>query len=128
MIRMMLEHSWVDLTHIYIISNQLVFWDDGLLQEVKKPYIHGMNKDETEIKTFGFDKYIEGRNNIVLMWDSLNDLLMAKWADYSSLTSFGFLNDPDADTDKIEAYENAYDTVIRNDGGLDSVTEYLKNL
>lgn len=87
-----------------------------------------MNKDETEIEAFGFDKHIVWRDEIILMWDSLNDLLMATWSDYSSLTSFGFLNDPDADTKSIEAYKDAYDTVIRNDGGLSEVTEYLKNL
>jgi hypothetical protein len=53
---------------------------------------------------------------------------MATGANYSSLTSFGFLNDPDADVERVQAYENAYDTVIRNDGALHEVTEYLKTL
>ena len=128
MIEMMLQHSWVDMTHIHVISNQLVFWNDWLLKDVKKPYIHGMNKDETEIKNFGFDKYIQWRENIVLLGDSLNDLLMARWATYDSLYSFGFLNDPDVDQERITAYEKAYDRVIRNDWDLYAVLEYLKNI
>lgn len=128
MIQMMLEHSWVDMTHIYIISNQLTFDTEGTMTWVQKPYIHGMNKDETEIQAFGFDTYIAWRDDIILMWDSLNDLLMATWADYSSLTSFGFLNDPDADAERLQAYEDTYDTVIRNDGSLVKVTEHLKNM
>lgn len=128
MIEMMLEQSWVDMTHIHIISNQLVFGDNGLLQEVKKPYIHGMNKDETEISTFGFNTHIQWRENIVLLGDSLNDLLMATWATYSSLTSFGFLNDPDAPHTRVKEYEKAYNTVIRNDWSLTPVLEYLQSL
>jgi hypothetical protein len=53
---------------------------------------------------------------------------MATGADYSSLTSFGFLNDPDVETQKVKEYEDAYDVVIRNDGDLHEVTKYLKRL
>lgn len=126
MIQMMLEQSWVDMTHIHIISNQLQFDQEGVLVDKVKPYIHGMNKDETQIKAFGFDKHIKWRDDIILMGDSLNDLLMATWADYSSLTSFWFLNDPDADEARIQEYEETYDTVVRGDGDLYGVIEYLK--
>jgi 2-hydroxy-3-keto-5-methylthiopentenyl-1-phosphate phosphatase len=49
-----LKHFWVDISHTYIISNHLVRDTEWYLADVKKPYIHWLNKNISMISSFPF--------------------------------------------------------------------------
>ena len=55
--------------------------------------IHVFNKNENAIHDSDYFKKLEGRDNVILLGDSLGDLKMADGANASNLLKIGFLND-----------------------------------
>ena len=51
------------------------------------------NKNENAIHDSDYFKKLEGRDNVMLLGDSLGDLKMADGANASNLLKIGFLND-----------------------------------
>jgi len=112
--------------NIYIVSNSFEWGENGNAISVKKPIIHGMNKDETMIQNFPIFKIIKNRKNVLLLGDSLGDVGMIKGFDYDNLIKIGFLNDNIEDN--IEYYKKSYDVIILNDSSMDYVNKLLQEM
>jgi 5'-nucleotidase len=110
----------------YILSNSYEWDKDGKAIAVKKPIIHGMNKNGELIKSSPFFKIIGKRKNILLLGDSLDDVDMIKGLDYENLIKVSFLNeDIEGSIDKYKLY---YDTIALNDSSMFFVNNLLKEL
>lgn len=112
--------------NIYIISNTLEWDKKEKLVGVKKPIIHGMNKNETSIKNFPAYKTIKSRKNVLLLGDSLQDAGMITGFDYDNLIKIGFLNENIKEN--LPYYKKAYDVVLTNDTSMDFVNNLLKQI
>ena len=55
--------------------------------------IHVFNKNEDAIHDSDYFKKLDGRDNVILLGDSLGDLKMAEGANATNLLKIGFLND-----------------------------------
>jgi 5'-nucleotidase len=113
--------------NIYIISNSFVWDESGGVVAVKKPIIHGMNKDETMVKSFpDIYKKIENRKNVILLGDNPEDIGMVEGFDCENIIKIGFLNDKTEE--KLESYKKYFDIVILNDGPMDFINDLLKEI
>lgn len=126
-ISMYLEREGKLNDSVYIISNSYEWDEDGNAIAVKRPIIHGMNKDETMVRDFPnvFDA-IKNRRNVLLLGDNVEDVGMVKGFDYDNLIKIGFLNENVEEN--LENYKNNFDVVILNDSSMDYVNELLKEI
>ena len=112
--------------NVYIVSNSFEWDEKGNAIGVKKPIIHGMNKDETVIQTFPFFNVIRHRTNVLLLGDSLSDVDMVKGFDYENLIRVGFLNKDIENS--LEAYKRNFDIIILNDSPMDYVNDLIAGM
>jgi HAD superfamily hydrolase (TIGR01544 family) len=122
-VSMVLEKENKLYPNICIISNQLVWDEQGNLKSVKEPIIHPMNKDKSLIEECS---RIKDRKNILLLGDNLEDVNMVNDLDYSNLIKVGFLNEKVEEN--ISFYQENYDVLILNDSGIDFLNELLQEL
>ena len=110
---------------VHIITN-LYEWDEsGKAKEIKKPIIHGMNKDETVLKDIPkIYEEMKDRKNVLLLGDSPSDLGMITGFDYNNLLKIGFLNEKVEE--RLDEYKNIYDVVITNDSDFSYVRDFIK--
>ncbi|MBU4369865.1 hypothetical protein KKG58_03845 [Patescibacteria group bacterium] len=125
-ISMYLERENKLYKNIHIVANSFEWDEAGNAIDVKKPIIHGMNKDETTIQKFPIFKIIKNRKNVLLLGDSLGDIGMIDGFEYDSLIKIGFLNGNVENN--IEYYKKNYDVIILNDSSMDYVNELLKEI
>lgn len=64
----------------HVISNRMVFNDDGLLVGFSEPLIHMFNKHETHSADAPYYQAVHNRRNVILLGDGLGDLDMAEGA------------------------------------------------
>jgi len=112
--------------NIYVISNSFEWDNEGYADAVKKPIIHGMNKDETLVRDFPVFETIKERKNVLLLGDSLDDVGMVVGFDTENLIKIAFLNEEVEDN--LEPYKKAFDAVILNDGSMEYVNSLLKSI
>jgi len=126
MIRVYLSQEWRLSENIHIVSNLFEFDDEGKTIRIKKPIVHCMNKSEVILDQFDFFDKVKERKNVLLLWDSLDDVDMVEWFDYKNLIKIWFLND---DTpENRESFKEKYDMIILNDGPMDEVNKLLKDI
>ncbi|CAG7880789.1 unnamed protein product [Brassica rapa] len=110
--------------NVKIVSNRMVFDDDGRLVSFKGKLIHVLNKNEHALDMaaplhdqLGVDNggegeenaYVKQRTNVLLLGDHMGDLRMSDGLNYESRISIGFLND---NVEKsLESYRKAFDIV-----------------
>ncbi|KAI9485684.1 MAG: pyrimidine 5'-nucleotidase [Benjaminiella poitrasii] len=112
--------------NMHIVSNMMMFDNDGICIDFKEPLIHVFNKSEFQLETTPYFKQIEQRKNVILMGDSLGDLQMSQGVSHDLCLNIGFLNH---DIKALEpAYANAFDIVIQGDANMDPVIEILSYL
>ncbi|KAI7902722.1 pyrimidine 5'-nucleotidase [Cokeromyces recurvatus] len=112
--------------NMHIVSNMMVFNEDGICIDFKEPLIHVFNKSEFQLETTPYFKLIEQRKNVILMGDSLGDLQMSQGVSHDLCLNIGFLNH---DIKALEsAYVNAFDIIIEGDANMDPVIEILKSI
>lgn len=127
LIPMYLEKHGKLYDNVHMITN-LYKWDKkGNAIGINKPIIHVFNKDETSVKNhpFIYEK-IKNRKNVLLLGDSLGDLVMIKGFDYKNLLKVGFLNE-EVERD-LEEYKRNFDVVITNDSDMKYVNKFIKQL
>jgi len=112
--------------NIYVISNSFEWDDKGYAIAVRKPIIHGMNKDETLVQDFPAFDVIKNRKNVLLLGDSLDDVGMAVGFDTENLIKIAFLNEKAEEN--LESYKKTFDAVILNDGSMEYVNSLLKSI
>jgi hypothetical protein len=103
----------------------MIFNDNGICIGFKEPIIHVFNKSEASIHD-GHNKKINGRQNVILLGDSLGDVHMADGINHKVKLSIGFLNH---DVENLlPLYEDAFDVVLLNDTSLEWVLMLLSAL
>uniref|UniRef100_M4C7A7 5'-nucleotidase n=1 Tax=Brassica campestris TaxID=3711 RepID=M4C7A7_BRACM len=127
--------------NVKIVSNRMVFDDDGRLVSFKGKLIHVLNKNEHALDMaaplhdqLGVDNggegeenaYVKQRTNVLLLGDHMGDLRMSDGLNYESRISIGFLND---NVEKsLESYRKAFDIVYLNDAPMWGVLEIASQL
>ncbi|XP_010509161.1 PREDICTED: 7-methylguanosine phosphate-specific 5'-nucleotidase A-like [Camelina sativa] len=127
--------------NVKIVSNRMVFNDDGQLVSFKGKLIHVLNKNEHALDMaaplhdrLGVDTAEEDeenanmkkRTNVLLMGDHLGDLRMSDGLNYDTRISIGFLNDNIEKS--LESYREAFDLVYLNDAPMWGALELVSQL
>ncbi|EOA28848.1 hypothetical protein CARUB_v10025092mg [Capsella rubella] len=127
--------------NVKIVSNRMVFNDDGQLVSFKGKLIHVLNKNEHALDMaaplhdqLGVDTGEEDeenanmkqRTNVLLMGDHLGDLRMSDGLNYETRISIGFLNDNIEKS--LESYREAFDVVYLNDAPMWGALELVSQL
>ncbi|KAG7569671.1 HAD-like superfamily [Arabidopsis thaliana x Arabidopsis arenosa] len=127
--------------NVKIVSNRMVFNDDGQLVSFKGNLIHVLNKNEHALDMaaplhdrLGVDigeedeenVNMKERRNVLLMGDHLGDLRMSDGLDYETRISIGFLNDNIEKS--LESYRESFDLVYLNDAPMWGALELVSRL
>lgn len=126
-ILMKLQYEGIPCENIHVISNSFEWDREGRAISVRKPIVHGANKDEAMAKNFPeIFREVENRKNVILLGDSPEDIGMAERFDYDNILKVGFFNDQTKDREN--SFREVYDILIRNDSSLDFVNEFLRDI
>ncbi|KAH0711654.1 hypothetical protein KY289_007613 [Solanum tuberosum] len=125
--------------NVRVVSNRMVFDENGLLQSFKGKTIHVLNKNEHALDMAaplhdhcndmnpGDEKYaLKKRTNVLLLGDHIGDLGMSDGLDYETRISVGFLNDRVEDS--LESYQKAFDILYLNDASMHGVLKLATHL
>ncbi|KAF2318157.1 hypothetical protein GH714_001430 [Hevea brasiliensis] len=113
--------------NVKIVSNRMIFDDDGRLISFKGKLIHSLNKNEHALDmaapvhehlgdvdgVIDDNASVKKRTNVLLLGDHLGDLGMSDGLEYETRISVGFLNDNIENN--LASYRKAFDVVYLND-------------
>ncbi len=125
LIHFYLKKQGIGEENLRVISNNLIF-ENRVMVGYTKPLIHTFNKDERHLKDPRYHDLIEGRNNVILLGDSLGDLTMAQGVKHNCLLKIGFLNSKVEE--RIEKYKSCFDVVITCDGDFSEINHIIKEV
>jgi len=125
-IRIFLEKEGTFHKNTYIISNTFIWDEEGNAIDLKKPILHGMNKDEIFVRDFPIFDIIKQRKNVLLLGNSFNDVGMITGFDCKNLIKIGFLNEKIEEN--LEEFKKIYDVIILNDGSMEYINKFLKEI
>ena len=108
--------------NISIISNRLIYNDEGIMVGTEEPYITASSKLEVAKQDEYFTRVI--RDHMLLLGDMLSDLKMASCATYTDMLSVAFCNH---DKDK-EQYSEHFDMLLLGNPGFERVNELLRKI
>ncbi|CAK7325174.1 unnamed protein product [Dovyalis caffra] len=126
--------------NVKIVSNRMVFDNDGRLISFKGKLIHSLNKNEHALEMaapvhehFGDadgpindNASVKKRTNVLLLGDHLGDLGMSDGLDYETRISAGFLNDNIENN--LSSYRKAFDVVYLNDAPMWGVVKLVSQM
>jgi len=124
-IELILVKNNVDLKNIKIITNRFNYDENGKVISVKQPVIHSLNKDETSFEEETAQTLV-GRNNVILLGDSLGDTAMMAGRSNERVLKVGFLNEKISE--QKQAYEQNFDAIVVNDGDLSLVNRIINKI
>ncbi|OIW13159.1 hypothetical protein TanjilG_07765 [Lupinus angustifolius] len=116
--------------NVRIVSNRMVFDDDGHLVSFKGKLIHSLNKNEHALDMAApvheqsgdlngpsdENDSVKKRTNVLLLGDHIGDLGMSDGLNYETRISVGFLNHNIENS--ISCYRDAFDVVFVNDAPM----------
>ena len=111
---------------LFIISNGFVRNEEGRAIMWKEPIITSLNKNETVISEKHFPEIyheIQGRTNIILLGDKIEDLSMAEGVPSETILKIWFLNS--WNEEKLRLYEQYFDIIIPGELGMEEVMKIL---
>ncbi|XP_027366380.1 7-methylguanosine phosphate-specific 5'-nucleotidase A isoform X2 [Abrus precatorius] len=126
--------------NVRIVSNRMVFDDDGHLVSFKGKLIHSLNKNEHALdmaapvheqlgdmddptnESASFKK----RTNVLLLGDHIGDLGMSDGLNYETRISVGFLNHNIENS--LSCYQEAFDVVFVNDAPMRGVIKLVSHM
>ncbi len=112
--------------NMHVISNAFAYDAAGIVTGYQSMIIHSLNKSEVAVRDSPYFPLVKNRPNVILLGDGLGDVEMADGLNHACVLKVGFLND---NVEKnLDAYTQAYDVVILNDGKMDFVNELLKEI
>lgn len=112
--------------NIYVYSNDFIWDEKWFAKQCKKPFFHSLNKCFSIIKDKNIIEKTKNRKNVILIWDSENDISMSDWYDYENILKIWFLNN---DTEKkLELFKQKYDVVIINDSNMSFVLKLINEI
>lgn len=112
--------------NVHIISNALEWNNEGMVVGIRKPIVHGLNKDETLIRNFPVYEKIKDRRNVVLLGDSIGDIGMVSGFEFDNILKIGFLNEEKEML--MDVYKQNFDIVLTNDQDMSFVRKILQNI
>ena len=122
-----LQHNKICLSDdIHIISNTIIWGEDGSLKGWSEPHFHAFNKLAQTVADKPFMKESVAKKNVLLFGDSLGDIKMSDGLDMDCILTVGFLNDKV--DERLEEYKALYDVVILGDPSLDYHIELLEKI
>lgn len=126
-IQSLLDREGLDYSNIHIISNILQFDEEGIVTgiETYETPIHVGNKDEKDLPPI-VKELINGRENVIVLGDTIDDIKMANLPQTDTVLTIGFLER------NIEAnrpsFRNAFDLVLEDEQPFDGVNEIINKL
>jgi 5'-nucleotidase len=108
--------------NVKVLSNTMLWDDEGEFMEFSMPLIHMFNKS-LEDAPDDIKSMIEGRDKCILCGDGLGDLTMDHGSDATDTLRFGFLNEKIEQRLPKYIEPNAFDRIILNDGDWSTVLE-----
>lgn len=128
--------------NVRIVSNRMIFDQNGHLVTFKGKTIHVLNKNEHALDMAGplhDHEHIDGvngevddisslkkRTNVLLLGDHIGDLGMSDGLNYDTLISVGFLNHNIKNS--LDSYRKSFDLVYLNDASMWGVLELASRL
>ncbi|VFQ81262.1 unnamed protein product [Cuscuta campestris] len=126
--------------NVRIVSNRMVFDENGHLLHFKGKTIHVLNKNEHALDMaaplhdqFDEDKgmvneesSLKQRTNVLLLGDHIGDLGMSDGLNFETRISVGFLNHNIEDS--LDSYRNAFDVLYLNDASMHGVVKLASHL
>ncbi|WJX20090.1 5'-nucleotidase [Trifolium repens] len=126
--------------NVKIVSNRMVFNDDGQLVSFKGKLIHSLNKNEHALdmaapvhERFGDidiptndNDLLKKRTNVLLLGDHTGDLGMSDGLNYDTRISVGFLNHNVENS--LSCYREAFDVVLVNDAPMWEVIKLVSHM
>ncbi|KAJ4720535.1 5'-nucleotidase [Melia azedarach] len=126
--------------NVKIVSNQMVFNEEGRLVSFKGKTIHSLNKNEHALDMVSplhdhlgdtdgpidDSASMKKRTNVLLLGDHIGDLGMSDGLKYDSRISVGFLND--SIEKNLDVYRKAFDIVYLNDAPMWGVVKLVSQL
>ncbi|EEF47961.1 Cytosolic 5'-nucleotidase III, putative [Ricinus communis] len=126
--------------NVKIVSNQMVFDNDGRLISFKGKVIHVLNKNKHALDMAApvhehlgdvdgllvNNSLVKKRTNVLLLGDHLGDLGMSDGLDYETLISIGFLNNNIENN--LPSYRESFDIVYLNDASMWGVVKLASQL
>jgi len=124
LIKDFLRINWVNTDNIDMITNNFIWWRNSIASWYTKPLITSCNKNEINLDDFPEIKSnITWRTNLILLWDSIWDVLIKDSFPHSSVFKVWFLNSPT--NELLEIFREKFDLVLRNDDELDILKKLL---
>mmetsp|Transcript_13016 Transcript_13016/g.29583 ORF Transcript_13016/g.29583 Transcript_13016/m.29583 type:complete len:289 (-) Transcript_13016:68-934(-) len=111
--------------NVHIVSNMLLWNDEGKLAGFSEPLIHVFNKNLREASD-SLRAVLKGRDHVILAGDSMGDLSMADGLDAKVVVKFGWLNSNVEGN--LDRYSAAFDHIVTNDGTMHCLVDFLKQL
>ncbi|KAF3434414.1 hypothetical protein FNV43_RR25517 [Rhamnella rubrinervis] len=126
--------------NVKIVSNRMVFDDNGHLLSFKGKTIHSLNKNEHALdmaaplhdrlgdidQPTDDNASVKMRTNVLLLGDHIGDLRMSDGLNYETRISVGFLNDNIENS--LDSYREAFDIVYLNDAPMTGVVKLVSQL
>ncbi|XP_018016500.1 cytosolic 5'-nucleotidase 3 isoform X2 [Hyalella azteca] len=111
--------------NVKIVSNFFKYDYEDCVVGFENETIHMFNKNENVIHSSPYFKNMSGRNNVILLGDSLGDIKMAHGVpDPGAILKIGFLNDKVEE--RLSSYEEAFDVVLIDDQTMDAPMAIVK--
>ncbi|KAK8943244.1 hypothetical protein KSP39_PZI009082 [Platanthera zijinensis] len=126
--------------NIKIVSNRMVFDDNGCLVSFRGKTIHVLNKNEHSLDMSApvhdqlgvmnglnnENHSVKTRTNVLLLGDHIGDLGMSDGLNYENRIAVGFLNDNIDGS--IQSYSEAFDIVYLNDASMGATVDLVTEL
>ncbi|KAG4908242.1 hypothetical protein AAZX31_20G182000 [Glycine max] len=126
--------------NVRIVSNRMVFDDDGRLVSFKGKLIHSLNKNEHALDMAApvherlgdmdgptdDNSSLKKRTNVLLLGDHTGDLGMSDGLNYETRISMGFLNHNVENS--LSCYQEAFDVVFVNDAPMWGVIKLVSHM
>ncbi|CAI9759839.1 unnamed protein product [Fraxinus pennsylvanica] len=125
--------------NVKIVSNRMVFDQNGNLVSFKGKTIHVLNKNEHaidmaapvhdqlgDVNGLVDDASVKLRTNVLLLGDHIGDLGMSDGLNYKTRISVGFLND-NVEISR-DSYRKSFDVVYTNDASMRGVVKLASQL
>ncbi|XP_028804294.1 7-methylguanosine phosphate-specific 5'-nucleotidase A isoform X1 [Neltuma alba] len=127
-------------TNVRIVSNRMVFDEDGHLVSFKGKLIHSLNKNEHALDMGApvhnhlgdegdpneDNASIKYRTNVLLLGDHIGDLRMSDGLNYETRISVGFLNHNIENS--LNCYRESFDVVLLNDAPMTEVVKLVSSM
>lgn len=125
----LLQHRWLLLPNIHIISNKLYRDEEGHMIWYSKPVIHSLNKKESVIHTNHEYKTISDiihtKSHFLVLGDSIGDASMVDNNHTRHILKIGLCNDKVED--RLEKYKTIFDVIITHDEGFETIIDTISH-